>query len=317
MINRSFSDSRRHYSQRQIQRQRQTRNEALVYDRNNDYPIQELLEWMSDIEFTADAPRPRKKDYEELRDLVLSIQYTHVYEGVFGVALQVFHEVSLKCSSRRQYLTSSEKKMCIEAVSDMFKDIEIENRKLSDNTEWDTLYSCLLRDSKSSKNTTSDYLLSMLRQCRNWVSDNRNDSDEVRFYATDLMDLFNTLDGLVDAVYFRKYDSDFGKPDMMAVLNDSSLRSVFDSFKKPGKATVESLYEMQDSIASVQEKVDREFDYILSELKDAFGNLDENENLSDEEDDVFTKLSDIWEKITDTIEGYPATDLMRIGRSWM
>lgn len=55
----------------------------------------------------------------------------------------------------------------------------------------------------------------------------------------------------------------------------------------------------------------------MSDLKDAFGNLDENENLSDEEDDLFKQLSDIWEKITETIEGYPAPDLMRIGRSWV
>lgn len=311
------TDSMRRYDHSQIKRQRRTRNEALVYDSNNDYPIQELLEWLSDGNFTSD--KPAGADVKGFRKR-LEHMYIYLNDDVIQPALRTFGYVHDSMTSRRQYLTASEKKECREALQDVFDEFERANQSLINDKDRKILHDKAFGDdngnikkSSAFPNSENYYITSMLRKCRDWVYDSKKDNDEVSFYSMDLIDLFDELEDISDDVYIRANGSDAGyflSPDIPFVLEDSTLPNSLEIFKKSGKVTVNDFEEALDELERVDGTTESQFEFSFEALDNEFGNIMEDTSY----EDVFNRLCDIWEQITQTIEGYPAYVSMRIRR---
>lgn len=307
--------SRIRYSE--IQRQRQTRNESLVYDRNNDYPIQELLEWLSDGNFASD--KSAGADFNGFRKR-LEHMYIYLNDDVIQPALRTLGYVHDAMTSRRQYLTASEKKECREALQGVFDEFERANQSLINDKDRKILHDKAYGDANGNIKKSSafpkaanDYITSMLRLCRDWVYDNKKDNDELRFYSHDLLDLFDELESISDDVYISAKGSDAGYflvPDIPFVLEDSTLPISLEIFKKSGKVTVDDFKEALEELERVDGTTESQFEFSFEALNNTFGNVTEDTSY----DDVFSRLCELWERITETIEGYPASVSMRIRR---
>ena len=269
--------------------------ESLQYEQFGDYPIQDLLEWLY-----ADNSEVFSVDTESLfRNL--DELYIKLNDQYIQSVLETMGAIKKSFTSRRKFLTSAEKYDLKDEMVQMFEAFEEANDYLDDDPDLNTIREDLKRGSFLSSQD-ADRLVSYVRGCRHWVQEHKRDNEEVAYYQDRIM---SCLDQLEDASGSRLAGSDahlFLEPDIDFDLNeDSSLPKYLEMLKGRGKISTEVFLDMLEEMDRVDGAFEASFDYAMQELKTTIERLDSVINLQE----VADELCEYWEKITDTIDGWP------------
>ena len=269
--------------------------ESMQYDQFGDYPIQDLLEWLY-----ADNTEVFRVDTDSLfRDL--DELYIKLNDQCIQSVLRTMNEIKEELPSRRKFLNASEVSDLKSEMVSMFEAFEKANDYLDEDPDLNTIREALKRGIIMSSQF-SDRLASYVRGCRFWVQDHRRDNEEVAYYQDRIL---SCLDKFEDAYESRIFGSDahlFLEPDIDFDLNeDSSLPKFLEMLKGRGKISTDAFLDMLEEMERVDGAFEASFDYAIHELKATIERLDSIINLQE----IADELGEYWEKITDTIEGWP------------
>lgn len=282
-------------------RNRRRRNEAMVYSRNEDYPLQELLEWVSMNGIPSVKSSITAQDVSKFRARC-GKAWVRLNDDYIQSLLNSMSYIKRHTTARRQYLANDEKRELRELMEDMFAAFAKFDASIIDDP-----VAVFIRDSDEQGSNGSDipyYIESSLRDCRNWVRDNKNQNEELAFYATDILDC---LDEIEDALGEKSYSCDapcLGYGDASFTLrDDSSLPKYLDVLKGRGRVSMQDFKDMYEETDRVDGAVEAQFEYDLEQL----GNLEASLGTDSGLKPLFVDLRDLWLKVVDAIEDFPGS----------
>lgn len=269
--------------------------ESMQYEQSGDYPIQDLLEFL----YAEEINVPRVDTESLFRDL--DELYIELNDRCIQSVLGTMVSIKKSFTSRRKFLNASEVSDLKSEIVSMFEDFEKANDYLDDDPDLNTIREALKSGSFMSSQYT-DRISSYVRGCRFWVQDHRRDNEEVAYYQDRIL---SCLDKLEDALGSSIYGSDahlFLEPDIdFDLKEDSEIPKYLDMLKGRGKISTDAFLDMLEEMERVDGAFEASFDYAIHELKATIERLDSISNLHE----IADELCEYWEKITDTIDGWP------------
>ncbi len=295
---------------RKLLRNSRRRNEAMVYSRDEDYPIQELIEWVNMNGIPSIESDITASDVRDFRELCAD-GWVKLNDNYIQQLLRDMSYIKKHTTSRRQFLTSSEKKELRDDMEELFDAFE-----RFDDSIVDDPVAIFIRDNSKRGGKGSElpyYLESSLRNCRNWVQDHKNENEELAFYASNILDC---LDDIEDAFGEKSYSCDasrLGYGDAsFEIKDDSSLPKYLDMLKGRGKISMQDFEDMYEETERIDGTVEAMFDLDLEQID----NLEESLNTDSDLEQMFEDLRDLWLKVVDAIEGFPGSLHNNLRFSW-
>jgi len=275
------------------------RNEAMIYSKYEDYPIQELLEWVNMNGLPTIEEEITASDVNAFRERCAD-GWVKLNDNYIQQLLRDMRYIKKHTTSRRQFLTPSEKKELRDDMEDLFDAF-----KRFDDSIVDDPVAIFIRDNSNRGGKGSEmpyYIESSIRNCRDWVQDNKKDNEELAFYASDILDC---LDQIEDSFNEKQYSCDasrLGYGDASFEINDdSSLPTYLDLLKGRGKVSMQDFEEMYEEVERIDGTVEAMFDLDLEQIDLLADSL----HLDSDLEGLFKDLRDLWLNVIDAIDGFP------------
>lgn len=308
MVNVNVFESRTRKSLRNSNSKR--RNEAMVYSRDEDYPIQELIEWVNMNGVPSIESEITASDVRDFRELCAD-GWVKLNDNYIQQLLRDMSYIKKHTTSRRQFLTPSEKKELRDDMEELFDAFE-----RFDDSIVDDPVAIFIRDNANRGGNGSEmpyYLESSIRNCRNWVQDNKKDNEELSFYATDILDCLDQIEDSFNEKHYSCDASRLGYGDAsFEIKDDSSLPKYLDILKGRGKVSMQDFEEMYEEVERIDGTVEAMFDLDLEQID----SLEESLSIDSDLEGLFKDLRDLWLKVIDAIDGFPGHLQNNLRFSW-
>lgn len=295
MVNVNVFESRT----RKYLRNSKGRNEAMIYSKYEDYPIQELLEWVNMNGLPTIEEEITASDVNAFRERCAD-GWVKLNDNYIQQLLRDMRYIKKHTTSRRQFLTPSEKKELREDMEDLFDAFERFDASIVDDP-----VAVFIRNNSNRGGKGSEmpyYLESSIRNCHDWVQDNKKDNEELSFYASDILECLDQIEDSFNEKHYSCDASRLGYGDAsFEIKDDSSLPKYLEILKGRGKVSMQDFEDMYEEVERIDGTVESMFDLDLEQID----LLAESLHLDSDLEGLFKDLRDLWLKVIDAIDGFP------------